>query len=358
MNGPQSIVLPPLSTLYAAITRARLTAYRRKWFSTAKLAAPVISVGNLTTGGTGKTPLVEYVCRVLERNSVSNRRTRVCVLTRGYKRPNAGSQVVVSDGKRLLADAPEAGDEPFLLAKNLLGVAAVICNRDRFAAGNWAIANLDSEAFVLDDGFQHLQLERDLDVVTIDATNPWSNQSLLPYGRLREPLSSLARARCFVITRSDQIEDTTAIKQVIERFAPNKPIFTSRMVTAAIKTIAGETVDSLPGHFGAFCGVGNPESFFAQLRRQGLEPAFTKSFPDHHNYTQTDLDRLAKEAENHKAECLLTTAKDAVKLSALALNLPCFSLEIKIVIDDEERFSELLTQVQISNHKVRFGFEI
>jgi tetraacyldisaccharide 4'-kinase len=345
MSGLQSMILPPLSTLYAAITRARLTAYRRKWFATAKLAAPVISVGNLTTGGTGKTPLVEYVCRVVERNSVSNR-TRVCVLTRGYKRADPHSQVVVSDGQQLLADAHQAGDEPFLLAKNLLGVAAVICNRDRFAAGNWAIANLNAGAFVLDDGFQHLQLERDLDIVTVDATNPWSNQSLLPYGRLREPLSNLARAGCFVITRSDQIEDTAAIREVLERFAPGKPIFTSRMVTAAIKTIAGESVDSLPGPFGAFCGVGNPESFFAQLRQQGLAPAFTKAFADHHNYTQTDVDRLVKEAENHDAECLVTTAKDAVKLSQLTLKLPCFSLEIRIVIENEERFSELLTQVQ------------
>lgn len=337
MSALQSIVLSPLSTIYSAVTRARLTAYRREWFSTAKLPVPVISVGNLTTGGTGKTPLVEYVCRVIGK--------RVCVLTRGYGRTNAGSQVVVSDANQLLANQNEAGDEPFLLAKNLLGVAAVICNRDRFAAGSWAVANLHTEAFVLDDGFQHLQLQRDLDIVTVDATNPWSNKSLLPFGRLREPLSSLSRAGCFVITRADQIEDCTAIKQVIEKFAPGKPIFTSHMATAAIKTIDGELVDTLPGRVGAFCGVGNPESFFTQLRQQRLAPVFTRTFADHHHYTQTDLDRLSKEAESHDVQCLITTAKDAVKLTSRALNLPCYSLEIKIVIDDEERFSGLIRQV-------------
>src|SRR6185436_10715247 len=130
-------------------------------------------------------------------------------------REDAKSQLVVSDGERLLADQRSSGDEPFLLAKNLLGVAAVICNRDRFAAGNWALNNLHPDVFVLDDGFQHLQLKRDLDIVTIDATKPFDNERLLPYGRLREPLSGLSRAGCFVITRTDQVEDTTAIEDVI-----------------------------------------------------------------------------------------------------------------------------------------------
>ncbi len=336
MSGFQSIVLPPLSAIYSAITRARLAAYRREWFSRATLPVPVISVGNLTTGGTGKTPLVEYVCRVIGK--------RVCVLTRGYGRENANSQVISSDGEQLLADHEAAGDEPFLLAKNLLGVAAVISNPDRLAAGKWALENLRPDVFVLDDGFQHLRLKRDLDIVAIDATNPWGNGSLLPYGRLREPLSGLARAGCIVITRTDQVEDTTAIEKVIEKLAPGKPIFKSRMAAAGIKTIAGEPVDSLPGPFGAFCGVGNPQSFFEQLRRQGLTPAFTRTFPDHHNYTQADADRLNKEARERGAQCLITTAKDAVKLTSLAFQLPCFSLEIKIVIDDEVRFSELVKQ--------------
>lgn len=345
MSGFQSIILPPLSSIYSFIARARLTAYRREWFSSASLPVPVISVGNLTTGGTGKTPLVDYVCRVVAGRSHSPENAhskRVCVLTRGYGRANVNTQVVVSDGVQLLAAAHEAGDEPFLLAQSLLGIAAVICNRDRFAAGRWAIENLGTEIFVLDDGFQHLPLKRDLDIVAIDATNPWGNESLLPTGRLREPRSGLSRAGCIVITRTDQINDASAIKKQIERLAPDKPIFTSRMITSGIKSLAGEVIEHPLQPIAAFCGVGNPPSFFAQLRGEDLTPVLTRTFSDHHHYTQSDVDQLIGDAQDSGAQALVTTAKDAVKLSLLKLSLPCFVLEIRIVIDDEQGFAELL----------------
>src|SRR5207244_13507260 len=154
---------------------------------------------------------------------------RMCVLTRGYGRANPSTQVVVSDGAELLASEQEAGDEPFLLARNLLGIAAVVSNPNRAAAGEWAIENLRSEVFVLDDAFQHLRLARDLDIVTIDATNPWGGGHLLPYGRLREPRSGLARADCIVITRTDQANDVESLKREIENLIHNRRIFTSRM---------------------------------------------------------------------------------------------------------------------------------
>ena len=177
---PSSVVMMPFSTVYGAVTRLRLAAYRSGLFSTTKLNAPVISVGNITTGGTGKTPLVEWVCRKIFEiggeadEGKDSKRPNVCVLTRGYGRVNPETQVVVSDGVRILADEREAGDEPLLLAKNLLGIAAVVCNRDRVAAGEWAIQNLGADVLVLDDGFQHLRIARDLDIVTIDVTNPWA----------------------------------------------------------------------------------------------------------------------------------------------------------------------------------------
>ncbi|HEV7473805.1 MAG TPA: tetraacyldisaccharide 4'-kinase, partial [Pyrinomonadaceae bacterium] len=154
MTLPASLILPPLSAIYSAVTRARLTAYRRGWFSVAKLAAPVISVGNLTTGGTGKTPMTEWVCRALAGKQAGKQHSgagdaegsapqkKVCVLTRGYGRANPKSQVLVSNGTELLAAAHEAGDEPFLLAQNLIGIAAVIANPNRVAAGEWALENL------------------------------------------------------------------------------------------------------------------------------------------------------------------------------------------------------------------------
>ncbi|HUS12956.1 MAG TPA: tetraacyldisaccharide 4'-kinase, partial [Pyrinomonadaceae bacterium] len=196
MSSLLTVALLPLSAVYSAMIRARLSAYQRGWFSVSKLPVPVISVGNLTTGGTGKTPLVELVCRTIagEGSSCDEGTSkpgpgakRVCVLTRGYGRPNPSSQVLVSNATEIFADERQSGDEPYLLAKDLVGVAAVVCNPDRVAAGKWALENLRSEVFVLDDGFQHLRLARDLDIVTLDATNPWGGGSLLPYGRLREP---------------------------------------------------------------------------------------------------------------------------------------------------------------------------
>jgi len=348
MTSSASIVLPPLSAIYTAVARARLTAYRRGWLSVAKLAAPVISVGNLTTGGTGKTPMVEWVCRVLAGRIADDQPAKkVCVLTRGYGRVNPKSQVVVSNGTEILVGERESGDEPMLLARNLLGIAAVIANPNRVAAGEWALKNLGSEVFVLDDGFQHLRLARSLDIVTIDATNPFGGGRLLPAGRLREPVSGLSRAGCVVITRTEQVEDWSALRDAVQGVAGSVPIFSSRMVTARIRELGSEEADlERPSaqRLGAFCGVGNPESFFNQLRREGYELAFTRTFADHHRYSQPDLDQLVGQARSSGAAALITTAKDATKLAALRLNLPCYVLEIEIEIDDAERLVKLIRQ--------------
>ena len=341
MNPLSSLILPPLSAIYGVVTRARITAYRRGWFSVSKLSAPVISIGNLTTGGTGKTPMVEWVCIAVARETGK----RACVLTRGYGRANPQSQVVVSDGNRLLASEREAGDEPYLLARNLIGIAAVVCNPDRAAAGEWAIKNLGSEVFVLDDGFQHLRLSRDLDIVTIDATNPWGGGSLLPYGRLREPRAGLSRADCIVITRTEQVEDAVSLSESVQRLAGAIPVFNSRMMTSGIRSLNGESVNNeslLAQPVAAFCGVGNPESFFNQLRREGYSPVFVRAFADHHDYNQADLNRLIKEAKDHGASGLITTAKDALKLASLEIELPCYVLEIKISITDDARLVKMI----------------
>jgi tetraacyldisaccharide 4'-kinase len=341
MNPLASLILPPLSAIYSVVTRARIAGYQLGWFSVSKLSAPVISIGNLTTGGTGKTPLVEWVCRAVARETGK----RVCVLTRGYGRANPQSQVVVSDGNKLLAPDREAGDEPYLLAQNLIGIAAVVSNPDRVAAGEWAIKNLRSEVFVLDDGFQHLRLSRDLDIVTIDATNPWGGGSLLPYGRLREPRAGLSRADCIVVTRTEQVEDMVSLSESVQRLAGATPVFTSRMMTSGIRRLNGERVNNeslLAQPVAAFCGVGNPESFFNQLRREGYSPVFTRAFPDHHNYNQADLNRLIKEAKDHGASGLITTAKDALKLASLEVELPCYVLEIKISIADDARLVKMI----------------
>jgi tetraacyldisaccharide 4'-kinase len=347
MNPAGSLILLPLSTLYSAVTRVRLAAYRRRLFSVSKLAAPVVSVGNITTGGTGKTPLVEWVCRTIDVVAHEGAREgkRVCVLTRGYGRANPNTQVVVSNGADLLATEQEAGDEPLLLARNLKGIAAVVSNPDRVAAGEWAIENLHSEVFVLDDAFQHLRLSRDLDIVTIDATNPWGGGRLLPYGRLREPISGLSRADCVVITRAEQAEDLAAVRNAVKRMVGHVPIFSSRMLTRGFRSINGDLVDApslLARPIAAFCGIGNPVSFFNHLRREGHQLAFTHSFPDHHQYKPSEVDTLVAEATASGANTLITTAKDATKLQFSKFGLPCFVIDIQISIDEEEPLVELI----------------
>lgn len=353
MNSASSLILVPLSAIYTAVTQARLAAYRRGLLSVTKLPAPVISIGNMTTGGTGKTPLVEWVCRAIAgADDGVLEAKKVCILTRGYARANLKSQVVVSNGTELLANEREAGDEPFLHARNLLGVAAVVCNPNRVAAGQWAIENLRSEVFVLDDGFQHLHLSRNLNIVVIDATNPWGGGSLLPFGRLREPLNGLSRADCVVVTRTEQVEDLHSIEEVIRRFVPKAPIFSSQMLTASIRTLDGRPTDaafSVAQPVGAFCGVGNPASFFNHLGREGYQLTFTRAFADHHHYKQLELDALVQEAKTHGANSLITTEKDATKLSSLNLPVPCYVLSIRISVDEEESLVKLIRDVIIQH---------
>lgn len=331
------MILSPLSIIYRAIAWTRLQGYKSGLLPSAKLPAPVISVGNLTTGGTGKTPLVEWVCRQLAGDGL-----RVCVLTRGYGRLNPKTQVVVSNGKEILATQRAAGDEPFELAENLLGLAGVICSPNRVAAGRWAIENLGTQVLVLDDGFQHLKLSRDLNIVVIDATEPWGRDRLLPWGRLREPKSSLSRADCAVITRTDQKKTSNAIRNTVHQFAGTIPIFESQMVTSRIATLKGQPAELPSGSTGAFCGIGNADSFFEQLRRGGFDLAFAQAFRDHYEYKQSDIDSLAQKAKSKDAASLTTTAKDAVKLRSLEIPIPCYVNEIRIAIDDEDALVQVI----------------
>jgi tetraacyldisaccharide 4'-kinase len=335
----KSIVLPPLSLLYGAVTRTRLSLYRRGTFQTTKLDRPVISIGNITTGGTGKTPLVEYVAR-----TIASHGKKVCILTRGYGRKDPHLQVIVSDGYGVLASPSEAGDEPYLLATKLAGQAAVISSADRIAAGQEAIKDFGTEAFVLDDGFQHLRLARDLNIACLDATNPWGGGRLLPYGRLREAPEGLRRADCVVLTRCDQVESVDSLREQVGELIEGRPIFESRMRPLRVVSLKnGPETISVPARVGAFCAVGNPGSFFESLRELGYDVGLERAFTDHHVYSQGDVEALHQLAKESGATALITTAKDAVKLKGLTFALPCYVLEIEIAIDDAEGF---LTQIK------------
>ena len=333
----KSLILPPLSSLYGVITRARSSLYQRGTFKTEKLARPVISIGNITTGGTGKTPLVEFVARTL-----ADEGKQVCILTRGYGRKNPGERVLVSDGTTVFSSPTEAGDEPYLLASNLVGIAAVVSDANRFAAGEGAIKHLATDCFVLDDGFQHLQLARNLDIVTVDATNPFGGGQLLPYGRLREDISGLKRADCFVLTRCDQANTVNTIQEELAKLSGDRPTFLSRMVTSRIAPLNLDDPHTPLKPVAAFCAIGNPQSFFKHLVVNGHEPILRKTFPDHHYYSQSDIDALIAAAKQSGAKSLITTAKDAVKLRAHQFSLPCYSLEVEIKIDNEEEFRRIV----------------
>lgn len=355
MTNSQGLIMAPLGVLYGLATRARLALYRRGALQVHQTGAPVISVGNITTGGTGKTPLVEWIARALAKEN-----HRVCILTRGYGRVNPGKRVVVSDGENILADASEGGDEPRLLAENLLGTAAVVADADRVAAARWAEENLKTDVFILDDGFQHLRLARDLNLLTVDATNPWGGGQLLPRGRLREPLRELARADCIIITRAEQHDDIDSLLKEAGRLSNGRPVLLSHMRTRTIqpldKTSSENTeveyshhASRIKHHFplspvAAFCALGNPAAFFTHLRNDGHTLVHTRHFPDHHVYSQEDVDTLVREAKQHGARALLTTMKDAVKLRSLRFDLPCYVLEIELEFDDEEKLIEMIRE--------------
>jgi tetraacyldisaccharide 4'-kinase len=348
MTSKGAFILSPFGALYSAGVRARLALYKRGVLPTYEVNAAVLSVGNITVGGTGKTPLVAWLARIVRGRYAK----RVCILTRGYGRTDERRRVLVSDGAQILAGAREGGDEPLLLAESLLGVAAVLSDADRVGAARWAIENLQSEVFILDDGFQHMRLARDLDIVTVDGTAPFGGGRLLPRGRLREPVAGLKRADLIIITRADQAQDSGSLRAELERLSGGRPLFSSRARTQALRPLAGSDgpldAASLPQPVAAFCAIGNPGAFFAHIRNDGHTLAYTRAFADHYVYGQRDADALGKQARAAGAQLLLTTAKDAAKLQSLGFDLPCYVLEIEIEFDDEDG---LLTLIDGAVHK-------
>jgi tetraacyldisaccharide 4'-kinase len=331
-----------LRWIYVKIANFRNTLYENGARKSFPLGAPTIGIGNITAGGTGKTPLVAFVAEILAKNG-----EKVCILTRGYRRENPKERVLVSDGEKILADVRTAGDEPFELAQKLLGKAIVVADANRVAAGNWAQGAFGVTAFVLDDAFQHRRAKRDLDIVTIDATNPFGGGKNF----LREPLENLKRADAIVITRANLVDDIEGLKLKISKFNSDCPIFTAENKISELidlkdfpaKTQSPKTKDPRP--ILAFCALGNPHNFFDQLKQEGFDLASTQKFPDHHFYTQRDVENLERNANQTGAEILLTTAKDAVKLKDLRFNLPCYVATSEMIFDYEKKLRDLIDAV-------------
>jgi len=302
-------LLLPLAPVYRGAVAVRRAAYRRGWMRRERLDVPVISVGNLTFGGTGKTPTVIALARDLVRMG-----RRPAVLTRGYKRLDDGQVVVVGPDPR--QTAAEVGDEPLEMARRLPGVPVIVdTNRAR---GGAEAQRQGADVVLLDDGFQHLRLDRDLDLVLIDSGDPWGGGRLPPLGRLREPLNALVRADAVLVTKvPTQWRPVVAeIESVLDRLAPRLQVFVSRMRPNRVyvpgdgwrepEVLSGQRVM-------AFAALGRPDGFATTLSEAGAEIAVTRWFPDHHAYTDQELSELVDQAAEASA-VPVTTAKDAVKL--------------------------------------------
>jgi len=335
-----SLFLQPLAAAFRMGVAVRRAGYRRGWFKTGQLKRPVVSVGNLTVGGTGKTPLVANIAGILLRRGF-----KPGVLTRGYGRTSKDKMIIVEPGTGRHSSAQDIGDEPALLARALPELNLVIC-ADRLRGGQVAEDLCHVDAHVLDDGFQHWALARDLDVVALDATQPLSDWRLLPAGRQREPISALRRAQIVVLTRTDSA-DPRPLEKLVVRAHPAAKLFRSRTELLGWNdALTGEAapIEELRiQKVAAFCGLGNPQAFFSDLRRWGFDLVGEDAFPDHHVYTVDDLQRLATDARKKGAATLLTTQKDAVKIPGdWNPPLPILACKIEAQIVDAEEFERTL----------------
>jgi tetraacyldisaccharide 4'-kinase len=315
-------LLWPLSLLYGAAARARVWMYQKGWLKRKRLKATVISVGNLTVGGTGKTPMVIWLAEKFLAEG-----KRVAILSRGYRGSNGTS------------------DEIELMKFRLQGRVSFGVGKDRFAEGHRIEAQQPVDIFLLDDGFQHLQLVRDLDILLVDSSRPLRDQSLLPSGLLREPLSAIHRADIVVFTR---VNDQFSLKRAIQEF-PQFPIFPAVTQLIRYRRMTLHQENLVPGFelppqpVFVFCGIGNPDAFFADVDRWGNVVAGHAVYRDHHSYSASDIRRLDDSAKRTGARALLTTEKDAQNLRDLRFSsLPVYYCQIEMRITDTSEFQAVL----------------
>lgn len=325
----------PVAGIYGAAIRIRNRRFDRPGTST-RIAVPVISVGNLTVGGTGKTPMVVTVCRLLAEAGA-----RPAIVSRGYGGTAGRGPLLVGGGGDRDAPGPErTGDEPALLARVLPGIP-VIVGSDRVAGARDAIAR-GAGVVVLDDGFQHRRLHRDVDIVLIDATDPFGAGRLLPAGRLREPLAGLSRSDLVVITRCAPDLPLDRILDTIRRHRPDGPVIRATHRVVGFVDRSGRPAPA-PTRAVAFCGIGNPSSFERDLRNAGVEVSSLVAFRDHRPYGPGDLEALADDARRRSA-ALVTTEKDLVRLERADAPDPgpVVALRIETVLDDHAPLVALL----------------
>jgi tetraacyldisaccharide 4'-kinase len=342
----RSLLLAPLAGLHTIGLETYLLPYRTGVRKRFRLPVPVIAIGNLSSGGTGKTPMALLVADHLRAAG-----RRVALLSRGHG--GSGEQGrggrIVSDGEHVLLSASEAGDEPTLLANRLPGVPVVV-GRDRRRSGRLAVERFDPEIVLLDDGLQYWQLHRDLDIVLLDAARPFDNGYVLPRGLLREPPGHLARAGAIVLTRADRAPPTVVQENIdrIRRLAPNAAVFTaSHRPVGWVRgnEAAALPADALSGRRAfAFSGIADGAAFVDSARGLGVDVTGRRDFGDHHPY---DVGEIADLVSTACGGIAVTTEKDLVKVGALwpADGPELYALRIGMHIDDEPRFWRRLAEV-------------
>jgi tetraacyldisaccharide 4'-kinase len=315
------IVLLPLSLVYGIAVRLRAWLYAEGWLKQERLRAPVISIGNLTVGGTGKTPMVIWLAEKFLADG-----KRVAILSRGYRGANGTS------------------DEIEVMKFRLQNRVSFGVGKNRFREGQRLESSQPVDVFLLDDGFQHLQLARDLDILLMDASRPLGGESLLPAGRLREPLSAMGRANILVFTRTETVPGTNEAIGKLNQY----PVFAAATRLLGFRRLSGEittrSVDEIgTGPFFAFCGLGNPDAFLKDLRDWGLTICGKTIFPDHHRYSARDLLQIQHAAKQAGANALVTTEKDAQNLSGLRfVETPVYVCVIDLAISPEADFRNAL----------------
>jgi tetraacyldisaccharide 4'-kinase len=329
-----------VSVFYALGQQVRAGLYRQNIFETRRLDCRVISIGNLTLGGTGKTPTVMMVADTLRRQGF-----KPAILSRGYGGQSRASVNVVNDGQQTLLSPEVVGDEPVMMAQRLKDIP-VLTGRIRYETGKYAIDHLGANVLILDDGYQHLPLHRDLNILLCDATHPFGNGVVFPAGELREPLSALDRADMICLTRSRGDDATDRIDGCNRKRVP--VIKTGLRVQSVIEVSSGEemeiqAIQSQP--VAAFCGIAHPLDFFQTLEQVPVNLVKQDPFPDHHDYSTDELKSIENQAKQLGAKCIVTTEKDAVKLKAHAFDLPVYAVRVALeILEGQEKLDQVLSK--------------
>jgi tetraacyldisaccharide 4'-kinase len=345
-NFPISAFLSACSILYSGAVQLRSVLYSKGVIRSKRLPCMVISIGNITLGGTGKTPMTIYTAQLVQRLGY-----QVVVISRGYKGNAEKIGGVVSNGSQILMTADDAGDEPFMMAYKLDQIPVVV-GQDRFTSGMLAIRKFDPQVVILDDGFQHLRLWRDMDLVLLDHSRPFGNNHLFPRGILREPISALQRGDALILTRSD-VPATTAFDDHIP-LAPNQPVFRSFHVSHVYKVMQGKTIEYDQGGLKgcrvyAFAGIARNDDFRHTLKAFECKIKGFLAFPDHHRYSSSDIDKILRSAQAAEAEVLITTEKDHARMSNLLkwpIDLLVVGIEVSFGNQADRFFDFMQTRIE------------